>query len=1094
LAYIFDPIRNTFVDDEDTSLGNKLALNDEEFEKLLKIPGVFRASEAPQPPIRPDVEERELFNRFMRDNRAQGGMIGGGVISGEDYGNRTGFVEPKLIVGGSRTPLEFRGMFGVRTNATVPTNTPGYLGKSGEQAVFSTKSDAQRFINEDLDSLVRAGRARFTGYSKEYTKSLSDIKSYVKSQGGPSKLFLSDLVEMFGDPTETETGRDVKTEKRIKKALGDDYDKLIKGGEQLKTTQTDKTKFNKLVLDVNRGDLPILALGSESRGTTQNIKKFLTEANKKRFDKLLPKLRAINSRISQPRKKYTTEDIQKISETTTKTFNNMTKNYPLATAARTSIFEGGTRSFDAKSYILAQLGRHVENGGNLFKHIGGDTIATVKFRDLNTNKIITYRNMDLNNPLFKEAATVYNDIEKLKNLKIDDPRNPDKTITLNKALQEGGDKLVIDHLDEVETNPLKKLVISTQKANVSGQIKGLTQNEIDAIGRGQNLSFVDNVKRYKKYAERILNRKAADPDFKIKSPTETIKEKTGTFRGEAQAIKSKMDNFRSLTSRVPGGAVVLSPVDFTLSMFAGLPLTESLASAGSYLLKDPLIGKTVNIPLAIAQDMQDPDKTFERAQERQGKFKDFLEGITGIDQDEPFASELREKLSNMEAGEQPDIDPFQAAEGGRAGFSDGGATGMSSDEFAKELEYFFLNPDADLPKPTTFRETMNPIEILNDMIDPRNYPYYADRLTKTGIRIGEFGLRVLPAVGKLIGDITTKPAFKIESKTGTGYVQDYDQMPKSRKIKGTGIFSEFLDNLVGTEMTEGISKATGLDDLIKMEEQKMMDRRTTAGPKVLADTATLGMEFTAPIFPGLKLIKAYAKARKLPVDNTTKELLEKEVNDVLDKNGISRRDFMKTAGAGASLVIAKMLGFGDEFMKATKVVRPTVEQTATTGGVPPYFFELVKKIKKSGRTLEPEFDPRVENNMQFENYIMRENTSTGEISIQKTKEGMVDTGYDVLDGTLSEETITYKPGEFIIGKDGKPVRTPDEYEEFTTRPDPYDDGKMKDVEPGLDSIEEIIELMPNQLKRSELEAAGYNVDAFPENIKKLLIDDLQTTN
>ena len=179
----------------------------------------------------------------------------------------------------------------------------------------------------------------------------------------------------------------------------------------------------------------------------------------------------------------------------------------------------------------------------IYLNIGGDTIATVKFRDLNTNKLITYRNIDLNNPLFQEAATVYNDIEKLKNIKIDDPRNPGKTITLNKALQEGGDKLVIDHLDEVETNPLKKLVVSTQKANLSGQIKGLTQNEIDAIGRGQNLSFVDNVKRYKKYAERILTRKAADPNFKIKSPTETIKEKTGTFRGEAQAIKSKMEIF-----------------------------------------------------------------------------------------------------------------------------------------------------------------------------------------------------------------------------------------------------------------------------------------------------------------------------------------------------------------------------------------------------------------------------------------------------------------------------------------------------------------------------------------------------------------------
>ena len=137
----------------------------------------------------------------------------------------------------------------------------------------------------------------------------------------------------------------------------------------------------------------------------------------------------------------------------------------------------------------------------------------------------------------------------------------------------------------------------------------------------------------------------------------------------------------------------------------------------------------------------------------------------------------------------------------------------------------------------------------------------------------------------------------------------------------------------------------------------MMDRRTTVGPKVLADTATLGMEFTAPIFPGLKLLKSYAKARKLPVDDTTKELLEKEIKDTLDKNGISRRDFMKTAGAGASLVIAKMLGFGDEFTKATKVVRPTVEQTAT-GGVPPYFFELVKKIKKRNNKFHARFSAK----------------------------------------------------------------------------------------------------------------------------------------
>ena len=79
MAYIFDPIRNTFVDDEDTSLGNKLALNDEEFEKLLKIPGVFRASEAMQPPQRPDVQTIEAINRFVTDNprdqKANGGRV-----------------------------------------------------------------------------------------------------------------------------------------------------------------------------------------------------------------------------------------------------------------------------------------------------------------------------------------------------------------------------------------------------------------------------------------------------------------------------------------------------------------------------------------------------------------------------------------------------------------------------------------------------------------------------------------------------------------------------------------------------------------------------------------------------------------------------------------------------------------------------------------------------------------------------------------------------------------------------------------------------------------------------------------------------------
>ena len=73
MAYIFDPLRNTFIDDEDTSLGNKLALvDDDELDKAIREldekfgPGtVFPASKLPE--NKPaEVEQTEQFNRFNK--------------------------------------------------------------------------------------------------------------------------------------------------------------------------------------------------------------------------------------------------------------------------------------------------------------------------------------------------------------------------------------------------------------------------------------------------------------------------------------------------------------------------------------------------------------------------------------------------------------------------------------------------------------------------------------------------------------------------------------------------------------------------------------------------------------------------------------------------------------------------------------------------------------------------------------------------------------------------------------------------------------------------------------------------------------------
>ena len=93
---------------------------------------------------------------------------------------------------------------------------PGYGRSCKSKNEYLTYDQLVKRINEP-----QTGKAPFKSYTKEYTQSLEDIKTYVKSQGGAKKVYLSDLVEMFGDPTKYETGRDIKTETRIEKALGD---------------------------------------------------------------------------------------------------------------------------------------------------------------------------------------------------------------------------------------------------------------------------------------------------------------------------------------------------------------------------------------------------------------------------------------------------------------------------------------------------------------------------------------------------------------------------------------------------------------------------------------------------------------------------------------------------------------------------------------------------------------------------------------------------------------------------------------------------------------------------------------------------------
>ena len=171
----------------------------------------------------------------------------------------------------------------------------------------------------------------------------------------------------------------------------------------------------------------------------------------------------------------------------------------------------------------------------------------------------------------------------------------------------------------------------------------------------------------------------------------------------------------------------------------------------------------------------------------------------------------------------------------------------------------------------------------------------------------------------------------------------------------------------------------------------------------------------------------------------------KIAKELLDKG---RRGFMKTAGsigAGIAGLKAGLLGFGDQAAPVAEDVIEKVVQNAES--VPPYFLNLVKKIKNLGARSDG-YKERSESFI-YKDYNMDIDYDTGAIEIKKTKESMIPGGDEA--GVSEEVYMTYKPGMADETTKGKKVV--DQYEEYTARPDM--DGKMKDVEAGV--TDEVIE-------------------------------------
>ena len=155
----------------------------------------------------------------------------------------------------------------------------------------------------------------------------------------------------------------------------------------------------------------------------------------------------------------------------------------------------------------------------------------------------------------------------------------------------------------------------------------------------------------------------------------------------------------------------------------------------------------------------------------------------------------------------------------------------------------------------------------------------------------------------------------------------------------------------------------------------------------------------------------------------------KAVKEVADKG---RRGFMKAAGAttaGIAALKTGLLGFAD---KAAPVIEKTAEAVSNTAGqVPAYFLNLVQKIKNLGDDAPRLATQDRQKVTTYKDYTLTEDVATGRQEIQRMKV-LDDDSASYYGQPLTEETyMSYTPGETIIGKGNKPIKTGPEYEEGT---------------------------------------------------------------
>jgi hypothetical protein len=575
-------------------------------------------------------------------------------------------------------------------------------------------------------------------------------------------------------------------------------------------------------------------------------------------------------------------------------------------------------------------------------------------------------------------------------------------------------------------------------------------------------------------------------------------------------FKSFMDKASPFLRKVPGSSVALAPIDFFLMTASGAPMNEALLSAGSYFLKDPLIGKAVNVPLALLAQQREYKETGEfkpifNMQAGEDKLKGLIDKVkekfgadapigTADEVPEPESAERRkmfeeanERFGDTNELEISDIDnPFMAAMGGRVGFKDGSPkpieseatidqalAALNSSEVRKQFLYD-TSPMGKLDKSIFGKDDDRSLaqQFNTQFLDPRAYPYYAQKGLRGAANIPELAFRFPFAVTGLARDLITGQEGKLER------------------------FGETIDPKLTRKIAEG-----GIGELLGISSAQIeaAEEKRTNPQKVTGEFLQFGAEVFGPATPYFlikKFPKLFKQLKDLGASGTAVDKINKEIENKVAQQGVdqTRRDIVLSIGAGGAVAFLKYLGL-DFLTKAPKAAKVT-EEIVTKGGTPKYFFDFVGLIKSKGKDITDKASTLERQKVyDYNGYELTEDISTGKISIRKDTEGggsypIGDGEYETVEGIIRKEEINYEPPETILDDAGKPKRVPDNYEENTLLPDA--DGDAGDVSAGLDSIDDILDLLAKDGKKyslDELKEMGINPEAIGDDFLLRILKD-----